>query len=144
MSMTSSRPYMIRALYEWIVDNGCTPHVLVDAYGEGVQVPQQYVNKDGQVVLNIAPTAVTDLLIGDDNIAFGARFGGVPTEIFVPCASVLSIYARENGQGVVFDQEKRPDPTPPGGGKPKGVDKPKDGDKPEGGDNKRPSLRVVK
>ncbi len=144
MAMTSSRPYMIRALYEWIVDNACTPHILVDAHGDGVQVPQQYVNKDGQVVLNISPTAVTDLLIGDSDIRFGARFGGVPTEIFVPCQSVLSIYARENGQGVVFDQEKRPDPTPPEGGRPKAVDKPKS-DKPAGGgDKKRPSLRVVK
>lgn len=139
MSMNSRRPYLLRALYEWIVDNNCTPHILVDSYGEGVEVPQQYVNDNGQIVLNVSPTAVTDLLIGDEAITFGARFGGVPTSIVVPCGSVLSIHARENGQGAVFEPEPRPEPPPPGGDKPGKTPAKKSGD-----DKKRPSLRVVK
>lgn len=134
MSMTSSRPYIIRALYEWIVDNACTPHILVDAHVEGVSVPQQHVNKDGQIILNIAPSALKDLFIGLDAISFSARFGGIPFSLFIPCAAVLGIYARENGQGMVFEAEinTRPqppvEPTPIGGGK----------------GSKRPGLRVVK
>src|SRR6056297_3317745 len=80
-SMTSSRPYIIRALYEWIVDNRATPYILVDAYGSGVSVPQNFVNKDGQIVLNVSPTAVKDLHIGNEALSFNARFGGVPTDI---------------------------------------------------------------
>ena len=115
MSMTSSRPYMIRALYEWIVDNNCTPYILVDAHVQGVEVPQQYVNKDGQIILNIAPSALKDLFIGLEAISFSARFGGVPFDLFIPCGAVLGIYARENGQGMMFEAESntRP-PSPPG------------------------------
>lgn len=134
MSMTSSRPYMIRALYEWIVDNNCTPYILVDAHVQGVEVPQQHVNKDGQIILNIAPSALKDFFIGLEAISFSARFGGIPFDLFIPCVAVLGIYARENGQGMMFDVETNtrppsPDSTPIGGG--------------EGG-QKRPSLRVVK
>lgn len=134
MSMTSSRPYMIRALYEWIVDNNCTPYILVDAHVHGVEVPQQYVNKDGQIILNIAPSALKDLFIGLEAISFSARFGGVPFDLFIPCGAVLGIYARENGQGMMFEADSNtrppsPDPTPIGGGD---------------GTQKRPSLRVVK
>jgi stringent starvation protein B len=134
MAMTSSRPYMIRALYEWIVDNACTPHILVDAHMEGVSVPQQYVNKDGQLVLNISPTALKDLFIGLDAISFNARFGGVPFNLYIPCGAVLGIYARENGQGMMFEPEANPqppapEPTPIGSGEPR---------------SKRPGLRVVK
>src|SRR5690606_37022303 len=75
VAMTSTRPYMIRAFYEWIIDNACTPHILVDAHAEGVSVPQQFVNKDGHIVLNIAPTALKDLFMGLDAISFSARFG---------------------------------------------------------------------
>ncbi len=131
MAMTSSRPYMIRALYEWIVDNGCTPYILVDAQGQGVEVPQQHVNKDGQIVLNINPTAVKDLFIGLDQINFNARFGGIPTDLVIPCVSVLGIYARENGQGMVFEHEPNPEPPKPDGETKK--DAPK-----------RPNLKVVK
>lgn len=130
MAMTSSRPYMIRALYEWIVDNNCTPYLLVDARGPGVEVPQQHVNKEGQIVLNVNPSAVKDLDIGQDNISFSARFGGVPTQLFIPCGAVLGIYARENGQGMVFEPETHPEPPEPD---------PKPDDS-----SKRPSLRVVK
>lgn len=132
--MTSSRPYLIRALYEWIVDNSLTPHLVVFAKGEGVEVPQQYVNKDGQIVLNVAPGAVMGLELDNDSVRFNARFGGIPTDIFVPCAAVLGIYARENGQGMMFEPE--PDSPPP----PKTKQKPKQ--EPVG--EKKPSLRVVK
>lgn len=113
MAMTSSRPYMIRALYDWIVDNNCTPYILVDAHGSDVQVPQQHVNKEGQIVLNIAPTAVMGLSLENQAIRFNARFGGIPTDIYVPSRAVLGIYARENGQGMVFEPELDPEPTPP-------------------------------
>ncbi|MBT5005873.1 MAG: ClpXP protease specificity-enhancing factor, partial [Halieaceae bacterium] len=94
--MTPSRPYIMRALYEWIVDNGCTPYILVDAAIDNVMVPEQYV-KDDQIVLNISPTAVMELNISNDAVAFNGRFGGVATDIFVPVSAVIGIYARENG-----------------------------------------------
>lgn len=128
--MTSSRPYIMRALYEWIVDNHLTPYVLVDASVTGALVPQQFV-KDNQIVLNISPEAVMGLSITNDALSFNGRFGGVATDIFVPIAAVVGIYARENGQGMVFDPEEvvnPPDDTPPGPGK---VDK-------------RPRLKIVK
>lgn len=140
MAMTSSRPYMIRALYEWIVDNSCTPYILVDAHGAGVEVPQQHVNKEGQIVLNINPTAVKDLYIGLDQINFNARFGGVPTDLIIPCGSVLGIYARENGQGMVFEPEPNPEPPAPQGTDSGGTPDP--AKKKEGA--KRPNLKVVK
>ncbi len=134
--MTSSRPYLIRALYEWIVDSECTPHMLVNAEYPGVQVPPGFVS-DGQIVLNVAPGAVRNLQLGNDAVSFDGRFGGVPHSLHVPCAAVMAIYARENGQGMVFEIE----PTPP-------EDTP-DGDGPvrEGEGNRpagRPSLKVVK
>lgn len=128
--MTPSRPYIMRALYEWIVDNNCTPYVLVDATVADVMVPRQYV-KDGQIVLNISPGAVIELNIGNDAMAFNGRFGGVATDIYVPIAAVVGIYARENGQGMVFEPEEStgpPDEPPP------------DPIKPE----PRPSLKIVK
>jgi len=103
--MTSSRPYLIRALYEWIVDNGLTPHLLVDATRPGVEVPQAYVD-DGRIVLNIAPLAVHGLALGNERIEFDARFRGVPHHVVVPPAAVLAIYARENGQGMLFGEEE--------------------------------------
>lgn len=111
MAMTSSRPYLIRALYEWILDNKCTPYVLVDANVDGVNVPEQYV-KDGQIVLNIAPTAVVDLDVGNDTMRFNARFSGVATDVIVPVTAALGIYARENGQGMLFDHEQPSEPPP--------------------------------
>ena len=113
--MTPSRPYIMRALYEWIVDNDCTPYVLVDATVADVIVPQQFV-KDGQIVLNISPGAVMDLNICNDAMAFNGRFGGVATDIYVPIPAVVGIYARENGQGMVFEPEEStgpPDEPPP-------------------------------
>lgn len=131
MSMTSSRPYVVRALYEWILENDCTPYVLVNAEEEGVDVPAQYV-KDGQIVLNISPAAVVDLVIGNDAMYFNGRFGGMPADIYVPMSAVIGIYARENGEGMVFEGEESPWPQPP-----------TEPLRPEPGD-KRPSLKVVK
>jgi len=129
--MTPSRPYLLRALYEWIVDNDCTPHLVARAEGPELKVPTQYI-KDGQIVLNIAPGAVAGLVIGNDSIAFSARFGGRSFQIHLPMRAVIGIYARENGQGMVFETpddypdqgvglaDEDPDVPPPsdGGGKP--------------------------
>ncbi len=104
--MTSSRPYLIRAIYDWVVDNGMTPYLLVNADGEGVSVPQQYVD-NGKIVLNIAPGAVSSLSLGKEFIEFGARFGGVATALMIPVTAVLAIYARENGQGMMFNETDR-------------------------------------
>ncbi|PJE79310.1 Stringent starvation protein B [invertebrate metagenome] len=104
MNMTSSRPYMLRALYDWIVDNDGTPYILVDARIKGVEVPVEYV-KDGQIVLNIAPMAVRALEITNEAITFDARFGGRSLIIYVPTEAVMAIYANENGQGMVFELE---------------------------------------
>ena len=97
-AMTSHRPYLLRALNDWIADNGMTPHLLVDATRPGVQVPAQAVS-DGKVVLNIAERAVARLLIDNDTVSFTARFGGVSHPVIVPISAVLAIYARETGQG---------------------------------------------
>jgi stringent starvation protein B len=132
MTMTPSRPYIMRALYEWIVDNDCTPYVLVDATIAGVTVPQQYV-KEGQIVLNISPSAVIDLNISNDALAFNGRFGGVATDVYVPVKAVVGIYARENGQGMVFEPEEPAPPPDDGPPEPEPT-------KPEG----RPSLKIVK
>ena len=104
-AMTPNRPYLLQAYYDWLMDNDLTPHVVVDAYVPGTQVPQQYV-KDGQIVLNIASTAVGNLQIGHDFIEFNARFGGVPQQVVLPMAANVAIYARENGPGTVFEAEE--------------------------------------
>lgn len=99
--MTDNRPYLVRALHEWICDNGLTPYLLVDAAVAGVRVPQQAV-KEGRVVLNIAPRAVTRLDLANDVISFQARFSGVAMLVVVPLEAVLAVYAMENGQGMMF------------------------------------------
>ncbi len=111
MPMTTHRPYLVRALNEWILDNNCTPYILVNAFEKGVQVPQNYV-KDGQIVLNISPVAVQGLVIANQGIEFNGRFGGIPTHVYVPTAALLGIYAKENGQGMIFDRDE-PMPEPP-------------------------------
>lgn len=102
--MNSSRPYLVRALYEWIVDNDCTPHMLVNAEYPAVQVPQGFAS-DGQIVLNISPNAVRSLHMDNDAVSFEGRFSGVAHSLFVPVGAILGIYARENGQGMVFELE---------------------------------------
>ncbi|MEJ2631596.1 MAG: ClpXP protease specificity-enhancing factor [Acidihalobacter sp.] len=136
--MTSSRPYLIRAIYEWVVDNAQTPYLLVDAADENVQVPREYV-QDGRIVLNVSPGAVEGLDLGNDYVSFNARFGGSPREVMVPVHRVMAVYSRENGQGMMFAEEDEPEPPPPGGGE-DGSTAP---EKPSGG-ARRPSLKVVK
>jgi stringent starvation protein B len=104
--MTSSRPYLIRAVHEWIVDNSLTPQVVVDAEFEGVQVPRQYVS-DGRIVLNVSERAVRSLVIGNERIEFGARFGGVVFQVSVPVTAVQAVIARENGAGMSFPRSAR-------------------------------------
>lgn len=141
MSMTSHRPYLIRALNEWILENNCTPYILVNAFESGVQVPQDFV-KDGQIVLNISPVAVQGLLISNDGIEFNGRFRGIPTRVYVPTAAVMGIYARENGQGMIFEAEgNKPIPDPPGGANESPL---RTKMAPAGKSKGRPSLKVVK
>ena len=132
--MSPSRPYLVRALHQWILDNQCTPYILVDTTMPNVSVPEEYV-ENGQIVLNISPSAIQDLLMDDDGISFNARFGGVPMAVFVPTVGVLAIYAKENGQGMMFGTEPGAPsldepPTPPEPPKPS-----------QGG---KPSLKIVK
>ena len=102
--MTSNRPYLLRAVHEWICDNGLTPYIVVDAGKPGVQVPPQAIS-EGRVVLNLAPRAVAHLEIGNEAITFMARFGGVSHAVSVPIAAVQAIYARENGQGMLLAED---------------------------------------
>jgi len=110
-AMTSSRPYLIRAMYQWIVDNGTTPHLLVDTSSDAVLVPRQY-EQNGKIVLNIGPTAVQGLTLGNATVTFHARFGGQPMNVSVPIANVLAVYTRENGQGMMFSEDDTPPPAP--------------------------------
>lgn len=105
LKMTPNRPYLLRAFYEWIVDNNLTPYLVVDATMTGVKVPTQHV-QNGQIVLNINPSAVGNLLLGNDAVTFSARFGGSPFALYIPQRAVLAIYARENGAGTMFTPEE--------------------------------------
>jgi len=148
--MTSTRPYLIRAFYEWIADNNCTPHIVVNATLADVSVPTQYIEA-GQIVLNVAANAVQGLQLGNEAIQFQARFSGIAHFIYVPIIAVLAIYARENGRGMVFAEEEDADPLPPHDKPPtlKSVDKAKkekegDGKGGKGKGGKPPFLTVVK
>ena len=110
--MTSSKPYLVRALYEWILDNDHTPYVLVDTSSEQVLIPAG-IASDGKVVLNVAPAAVQDLDMNNDSVSFSARFSGVAENIYVPMTSLLAIYARENGEGMMFPAEETDKDTDP-------------------------------
>ncbi|MBK1726591.1 ClpXP protease specificity-enhancing factor [Halorhodospira neutriphila] len=137
--MTSTRPYLIRALYEWIADNGYTPYLLVDASRPDVDAPLEYAEEE-RLVLNVAPRAVQGLRMGNDWIDFSARFGGVARSVTVPVSAVLAIYARENGQGMIFGEAEE------AGEEPEAQQEP-DSDEPSpgtGGGGGRPHLRVVK
>ncbi len=126
--MTPSKPYLLRALYEWILDNDLTPHVIADADASDVDVPPQAI-QEGRVVLNISPTATRNLTMENDSLQFQARFGGVSREVWLPMSAILAIYARENGQGMMFaDGEEAPPPDDDGPKK-----------RPDG-----PKLRVIK
>ena len=105
INLSPTRPYMARAIYEWICDNQLTPYLLVDGTQPYTSVPEQFV-KDGQIVLNIAPHAVHQFQMSNDAVSFSARFGGVARDIYVPISALLGIYARENGQGLFFDPDE--------------------------------------
>ncbi|WP_139557584.1 ClpXP protease specificity-enhancing factor [Methylotetracoccus oryzae] len=128
--MVPLKPYLVRAIYDWIVDNALTPFLLVDATRSDVDVPRQYV-QDGRIVLNLNPQAVAGLSLGNDTIAFNARFGGTPTQVVVPLSAVLALYAKETGKGMVFDSEEDSETPPP------------EPDTPSP-QKKKPALRVVK
>ena len=103
--MTSSKPYLVRALYEWILDNDNTPYILVDTASDQVLIPPG-IASDGKVVLNLAPAAVQNLEMTNEHLSFSARFNGVAENIFCPVSSLLAIYARENGEGMMFPVEE--------------------------------------
>lgn len=112
MAMSSSVPYLLRATNEWVLDNQYTPYLIVDATVSGIMVPADRV-KDGQIVLNISPTAVRDLVMTNEHVMFSGRFGGIAQEIFVPIEAVLGLVAKENGEGMWFSKEdggQQPDP----------------------------------
>lgn len=133
-SMTSSQPYLIRGIYDWVIDNGMTPYLLVNAENDYAMIPRDFV-EDGKIVLNINPSAISDLQLGNDYIMFNARFSGKAMEVSVPVIAVLAIYARENGQGMMFDESNSNlPPTPPENTTP--PEKPKKSQKPQ--------LKVVK
>jgi stringent starvation protein B len=161
--LSPRRPYLLRAFYEWLLDNQLTPHLVVDIMLPGVQVPMEYA-RDGQIVLNIAPRAVGNLELANDEVRFNARFGGVPRNVSVPLAAVLAIYARENGAGTMFEPEAAYDEDAESynddsevdtGSESETVMSVIDGDKPDHDDDNdpddtppprggRPALRVVK
>ena len=133
--MSSNRPYLLRAVYEWISDNGLTPYLLVDARHSGVRVPAHAI-KDGQVVLNVAMRAVVELELGNDAVRFSARFDGVSQQVNVPLHAVLAVYAQENGQGMMFPPEAQVGAPPQASS-----ENSPEPDKPQ---RKGPQLRVVK
>ncbi|MDD2658506.1 MAG: ClpXP protease specificity-enhancing factor [Methylococcales bacterium] len=126
--MTPLKPYLIRSIYQWIIDNDLTPYILVDAENSHAILPQQLI-EDGKIILNIRPEATQGLSLGNDEIQFNARFSGKPMHIVIPIIAVMAIYAKENGKGMIFDQEdEETDKTPP----------------PENKPPTRPALRIVK
>ena len=112
----SKRPYLIRAMHEWMGDNGHTPHIVIDASVDSVSVPSEHV-RDGKIILNISQSAAHNLKLTNHAVSFRARFSGVPFDVWVPIASVLGIYAKETGQGMIFshgvEQPEPPNPPPP-------------------------------
>jgi len=127
--MTSLKPYLIRSIYEWILDNQLTPYLLVDAENSNAILPMQFAD-DGKIVLNIRPEAVEALSLGNDTIEFNARFSGKPMHIIAPVVAVMAIYAKENGKGMVFNPEDEDTDNPPS--------------PPEKTPPTKPALRVVK
>ncbi len=110
--MTSSRPYLLRAIYEWIVDNNLTPYILVDAMAPHVEAPERFV-EDGRIILNIAKVAVANLVLENEFLEFDARFSGITHHIYVPIEAIHAIYAHENGRGMVFNETDLSDDEPP-------------------------------
>lgn len=133
--MLSRKPYLLRAMHQWISDSGMTPHIVVDVGVVGVEVPPGYA-QDGKLVLNISYDATQGLDLASDHIAFSARFGGVARQLYIPLDALLAVYAQETGQGMVFNPEETPSPTPPE--EPLGAP----GIKPDAA--RKPSLKVIK
>ncbi|HAU9807257.1 TPA: ClpXP protease specificity-enhancing factor [Legionella pneumophila] len=131
MAMTSNKPYLIRAFYDWVVDNDLTPYILVDASNPNVQVPREHVQHD-RIVLNISPSATRGLLLENDRIVFTARFSGQTEQIFVAPNAVLEIYAKENGRGIAFSVDEDDEPPP------------KTSSSSESATKNKPSLKLVK
>lgn len=131
--MTPLKPYLLRALYEWIIDNGLTPYILVNTEVDDVDVPKQFIT-DGKIILNVHPDAIEDWALDHEHLSFSARFSGKQCSILIPVAAVLAVYAKENGKGMMFDDDLdgdlNPDPIDP-------PPKPK-------AKKKKPSLKVVK
>lgn len=147
MKLPSNRPYLLRAIYEWIVDSNATPHVTLFAENSDVLVPEQFV-EEGKITLNISPTAAEGLVIDNDSLSFSARFGGKPFNIYAPIGAVIALYASENGEGLSFDFEV-PDDKPPKGPGPAKMESVDSGDRKSNDSSKakkskRPSLKVVK
>lgn len=132
--MTSNLPYLVRALYDWILDNQMTPHLLVDASRSDSLLPAQFI-QDGKIVLNISPSAVRGLVLGNEHISFNARFGGVAMDVQVPAVAIMGIYARENGRGMLFPDDE------PKVSVERGAD---DEPEPPRPPRDRPTLKVVK
>jgi stringent starvation protein B len=130
----SRRPYLLRAMHEWITDSLQTPHLVVDASLPGVQVPQQYV-QGGKIILNVSHSATSGLNLGNDFVTFRARFGAATHDVSVPVGAVMGIYARETGQGMIFSEADAPPPQPPP------TDAPASGSEPK---RTKPTLKVVK
>ncbi len=157
--MTSTKPYLIRAIYDWILDNGMTPHLVIDVRYPGVVAPIEFV-EDGRLVLNLSPSAVRGLVMGNEQIEFNARFGGVARDVYFPAEAVLGIFTRENGQGMVFpelafpppDQDDEQSQEAKGDGRPRrptgvpqGLKAPSGTDQAKGkGKKGGPTLKVVK
>lgn len=110
--MTSQKPYLVRAIYEWLLDNQLTPYLLVNTTIDGVDVPHEYINDD-KIVLNVAPDAINNFHADNDWISFSARFSGKPVELFVPIPAILAIYGKENNEGMFFTDEEPLTPPPP-------------------------------
>lgn len=131
--MTPSRPYMLNAIWEWIMDNKLTPYIVVDASVNYVSVPEQYINKDGRIILNISESAARSLLINNDAVSFSARFSGLVHDIYIPMKAISAIYAKENGRGMSFPEDEyddiNPDPPPNNDGSGDGKGKGKGGKK---------------
>jgi len=142
--MKARRPYLLRAIHEWISDSLCTPHLVVDANATGVEVPRQYV-KDGKIVLNVSWSATANLRLGNDEVSFSGRFGGASMSVRAPISAVLAIYARETGQGMIFaDDDAEPPPPAASAARPE-VPGDDPGPKPSTpSDSRRARFKVVK
>ena len=136
--MNSSRPYLIRAMYEWINDNELTPYIVIDATKPGSQVPEAYV-EDGRIVLDISPEACRGLHLENDRVVFSAKFSGVAEQIFAPPSAILALYAKENGRGMIFSEDGELEEDSGGSDLPP----PSTSDDTQA-KNKKPRLRVVK